>query len=64
MGAVVIDDAGAPWYVEGLERWQAGWAGRRVVVNGVSRERKLAPDPTGMVGTSHVIARASWQRAD
>jgi hypothetical protein len=73
LGAVVIDDAGATWYVEGLERWESRLSGKRVQVSGVARERKLAPDPTvgpkgevsaGMVGTSRVITRPMWQLAE
>lgn len=72
-GAIVLDEAQTPWYVDRLERWPAELRGRRVTVSGMARERKLAPDPVvgprgersaGMVGSAHVITQPTWRLAE
>ena len=70
LGAVVVTDAGACYYVEGLAEWDDAVLGKRVVVNGTMARKKLAPDPVtaadgsvshGMKGSSSVLTGATWR---
>ncbi len=68
-GAVVLNDKGAPTYVEGLEEWDASLYGKRVRVTGKLVIKPLGP-PTrnaagdiqaGMDGKSEVLEDATWE---
>ena len=70
LGAVVVTDTGASYYIDGLEEWDPATFGARVVVTGTLSSKKLAPDPTtapdgsvshGMMGRASVLTEASWR---
>jgi len=71
MGAVVLTSDRTPIYIDGLDSWSGtGLDGKQIVVEGMLRLRKLAPDPVvdeegaishGLQGDSYVVENASWQ---
>lgn len=69
-GALVVTDAGAAIYVEGLDAWPSELHGQRVVVHGRLANKQHIPAPTideqgaisqGAEGLQSVIESARWQ---
>jgi hypothetical protein len=70
LGAMVVtDDHGGGLYVDGLKRWPTEAYGKRVTVDGVLADRRLAPEVdvgadgeqrAGVVGTAWVLVQPRW----
>jgi hypothetical protein len=73
LGAVVVDEQGDVYYLDGLAEWDDALLDRRVEVTGTLRRKKLAPDPVvgpggevshGMKGTALVLDNPTWRDGD
>jgi hypothetical protein len=70
--AVVVLDSGDAIYIEGVDSWPSDILGKRVIVTGVLKRKKLILDPVtgadggisqGAWGKQTVLEGASWKLA-
>jgi hypothetical protein len=69
LGAMIETSDYSPIYMEGIEEWENSILKKSIVVTGVLRRRKLAPDPVvspkgeishGISGESFVLENPTW----
>lgn len=69
LGAVVMNEAGVPVFVGGLESWPTDVHGKRVRATGLLVKKELGPPPAvaddgavsaGMAGPAWVLEGADW----
>lgn len=70
LGAVIAIDDDNAIYIEGLSEWETQVLNQKIVVTGMLRRKKLAPDPLlnpkgevsqGLWGDSLVLENANWK---
>ncbi|AFZ25539.1 hypothetical protein Cylst_3389 [Cylindrospermum stagnale PCC 7417] len=69
LGAIVKTSDNTPIYIDGISEWESKILGKSIVVTGVLRLRKLAPNPEvgpngeqshGIKGDSYILENSTW----
>lgn len=69
LGAIVKTSDNTPIYIDGISEWESNILGKSIVVTGVLRRQKLAPNPEvgpngeqshGLKGDSYALENSTW----
>ncbi len=69
-GAVVLDDTGTPYYIDGLDHWEEKYLDKIVIVTGELKKVKIKDENKGSKkkkqqakGTQLILMNAEWELA-